>query len=141
MKLQDFNTTIEELKNKKGNERLKDFTIKFTENELHLSAKIFRSNGKPFGNGEMFRNVKVDTLAHFFIPTAKGYMSAKWKKTKFYKMERVVVTDELLSELAPYLQSEKPKTFSKYQGSKGWGVAGAIANHINNNGGDPYCNQ
>ena len=140
MKLQDFNTAIEELK-AKANKRLQDFTVQFSEDKMYLSAKICNSSGKPFGNGEMFRNVTVGTLASFFIPTAKGYMSAEWKKTKFYKMQNVVVTDELLSDLAPYLQSEKPKTFSKYQGSQGWGVAGAIANHINNNGGDPYDRQ
>ncbi len=139
MKLQDFNTAIEELKAK--NDDLVNFTVRFTEDEMYLSGKICKSNGELFSNGEKYRNVYAGKLAGFFIPTAKGYMSSKWKKTKFYKMDRVIVTDELLSELAPYLQSEKPKTFSKYQGSQGWGVAGAIANHINNNGGDPYCNQ
>ena len=139
MRLQDFNTTIEELKAK--NDDLINFTVRFTEDEMYLSGKICKSNGELFPNGEKYRNVYAGKLADFFIATAKGYMSAKWKKTKFYKMNRVVVTDELLSELAPYLQSEKPKTFSKYQGSQGWGVAGAIANHINNNGGDPYDRQ
>ena len=105
----------------------------FTEDEMYLSGE-WEEDGD---TGIEY----VGKIASFFIPTAKGYMSAKWKKTKFYKMERVVVNDELLSELSPYLQSEEPKTFSKYQGSQGWGVAGAIANHINNNGGDPYCNQ
>ena len=105
----------------------------FTEDEMYLSGE-WEEDGD---TGIEY----VGKIASFFIPTAKGYMSAKWKKTKFYKMERVVVNDELLSELSPYLQSEEPKTFSKYQGSQGWGVACAIDNHINNNGGDPYCNQ
>tara|TARA_R110002049_G_C8686243_1_gene521452 strand:- start:42 stop:461 length:420 start_codon:yes stop_codon:yes gene_type:complete len=139
MTLQDFNTEIEDLKIK-GNKRLQDFTVRFTENKMYLSGKICHTNGKPFGNGEIYRNVYMGELASFFIPTAKGYMSAKWKKTKFYKMNSVVVTDELLKELAPYLQSEKPKTFIRNTGN-GWGVAGVVANHINKNGSDPYCNQ
>lgn len=132
MKLQDFNTAIQELKIKGKERDLFNFKVRFTEDEMYLGGE-WEEDGD---TGTEY----VGKIASFFIPTAKGYISAKWKKTKFYKMNRVIVTDELLIELEPYLQSEAPKTFIRNTGS-GWGVAGAIANHINNNGGDPYCNQ
>tara|TARA_R110002050_G_scaffold30972_1_gene79310 strand:+ start:66 stop:452 length:387 start_codon:yes stop_codon:yes gene_type:complete len=126
----DFTQEIEDLKLK--NDDLINFTIRFTEDEIYLT-------------GEFHEDGEVDDcycgkLASFFIPTAKGYVSAEWKKTKFWNMNRELVTENLLIELEPYLQSEKPKTFIRDTGD-GWGVAGAIANHINANGGDPYNNQ
>ena len=48
-------------------------------------------------------------------------------------MKRELVTEDLLIELEPYLQSEEPKTFIRNTGS-GITVAHAIMNQVNDAG-------
>ena len=110
------------LVNKKtGEKRFTDFRVDFIETTLYVSA-IF--DGK--------KRRSVGSFASFFIPTAKGFVSAEWKKTKFFKgIENV--NQDVLNELEPYLQSEKPKTFIRNTGS-GITVAHAIMNQVNDAG-------
>jgi hypothetical protein len=105
---------------KTGEKRFTDFRVDFIGTVLYVSA-VF--DGK--------KRRSVGSFATFFIPTEKGYMSAKWKKTKFFKGIENVGQD-VINELEPYLQSEKPKTFIRNTG--GITVAHAIMNQVNDAG-------
>lgn len=106
---------------KTGEKRFTDFRVDFRETTLYVSAIL---DGK--------KRRSVGSFAYFFIPTAKGYLSAEWKKTNFFKgIENV--NQDVINELEPYLQSEKPNFFSRYTGSS-ITVAHAIMNQINDAG-------
>lgn len=119
----DFTDRIKELKLE--NDDLVNFDIRFYGSEIRMSGELIEN-----GKSEGFYG--AGSIAHFFIPTDKGYVSAKWKKTELYKSsieDGLEVTDLLLNELEPFLQSSSPNHFVRK--TEGWGAAGAVANHIN----------
>ncbi len=125
----DFTQKINDIK--KDNTDLTNFTVKFNENTLFLSGEYIDEEGVNHGT------YGAGVIAYFYIPTDKGYISAEWKKSKFYQIKGETVTDQLLSELEPYLQEKEE---SKFIRKTGISKASAIASHINANGGDIYCN-
>lgn len=125
----DFTQKINELK--ESNQDLSNFKIEFNETTLYLNGEYIDEKG--FNHG----NYGAGVIAYFYIPTDKGYISAEWKKSKFWKIKGECVSNELLSELEPYLQEKEETKFIRQTGCS---VASAIADHINRTGGDIYCN-
>ena len=124
----DFASKIEKLK--KENDDLVNFRVSFGGCRLFLEGEFIEDG---VSNGYY----DAGTMAYFFMPTEKGYISSKWKKTDFYKNGLIEVTKEELNSLEPFLQTESPKTFIK---NTGISSANAIANFITKTGGDIYCN-
>jgi|TARA_R100001244_G_C5070592_1_gene111284 hypothetical protein len=100
----------------------------FTELGLYFNESSIFIAGKLRGKGKI-RGGKFGEAINVFIPTSKGYMSSEWKKTEFYKMGFVELTEELFNKLSDFIIIEAPKHFIRK--TEGWGVAGAVANHIN----------
>ena len=116
----DLLQKIENIKLK--NEDLVNFKVTFTSTNLTVKGEWF-DNGKSEG----FYNAGV--ACYFYTPTDKGYLSSEWKKSELGKMKDVELTEEIFNSLLPFLQDKSPKHFVRK--TEGWGVAGAIANHIN----------
>ena len=100
----------------------------FTDLDLYFNESSIFIAGKLKGKGKI-RGGNFGEEINVFIPTSKGYMSAEWKKTEFYKMGFVKLTEELFHKLSDFIISEPPKYFIRK--TEGWGAAGAVANHIN----------
>ena len=112
------------------NDDLANFRVRFTQTAIYMVGDLIE-------DGELIGTYDAGTVANFYIPTKGGYLSAEWKRTKWYKMKSVELTDELLDELAPYEQEQAPKVWID-PSARGTSRAAAIANHCNKNGGDPY---
>ena len=74
------------------------------------------------------------TIAYFYIPTEKGYMSAEWKNSNFNTLIENP-SDEFISNIMPFIQDNEPTIFVRPTIIT---TAHAVAAHINKNGGDPY---
>tara|TARA_B100000768_G_C11212342_1_gene346590 strand:+ start:420 stop:821 length:402 start_codon:yes stop_codon:yes gene_type:complete len=107
---------------KLNNDDLVNFKVLFTETTITVRGELFE-NGKSKG----FYN--ADIVGYFYIPTDKGYLSAKWKNSELGNMKSIEVNEELFNSLIPFVQPTQPKHFIRK--TEGWGVAGVIANHIN----------
>ena len=107
---------------KLNNDDLVNFKVLFTETTITVRGELFE-NGKSQG----FYN--ADIVGYFYIPTDKGYLSAKWKNSELGNMKSIEVNEELFNSLIPFVQPTQPKHFIRK--TEGWGVAGVIANHIN----------
>lgn len=124
-----FESKIEQIKLE--NTDLTNFTVKFNETTLFLSGELIDENGIKVGD------YGAGVIAYFYIPTNKGYVSAEWKKTEFWKIKGESLTDEEIEKLMPFIQEKEETKFIKQTGCS---VASAIAEHINRVGGDIYCN-
>ena len=123
----NFTSKIEKLK--KENDDLVNFRMSFRDCRLFLEGELIEDG---INNGYY----DAGTIAYFYIPTAKGYISSEWKNNELFKTGRVDVTDDILNSLEPFLQTEAPKTFIR---NTGISSANAIANFITKTGGDIYC--
>ena len=123
-----FEAQIEQLK--KENSDLSNFRLVFNKTAIYLEGDLIE-DGKNEGT------FSAGVLSYFYIPTKKGYVSAEWKKTEFYKMENVNVTPKLIESLLPYIQENRQKVYIK---NNGISRASALANYITKTGGDIYCN-
>ena len=101
---------------------------RFTDIKLYFNETKIFIGGLLDGKGNVRGCDSADGL-DVFIPTSKGYVSSSWKKTGFYKLGKIELTEELFNNLVSFIQKESPKHFIRK--TEGWGVAGAIANHIN----------
>ncbi len=124
----DFSNKIKELKLK--NDDLVNFRVSFNKSVLFLEGELIE-------NGVSEGYYTAGSIAHFFVPTKKGYISSEWKKNKLFKMGKVEVTDDMMKLLEPFLQSKSPKTFTRDNGIP---TSNVVAKFINNHSGDPYCN-
>ena len=126
----DFTKQIEDSKIK--NSDLTNFKIIFYETALVIQGEYIDETGINHGA------YSAGTLAYFYIPTEKGYVSSEWKRSKFYKIKGEEISNETLAELQPYLQEKSPSVFIQ---NKGISKANVIANFITKTGGDIYCNK
>jgi len=117
----DFASIIEKLKLE--NDDLVNFRVSFNHTTLFLEGE-FIENGVNNGYYD------AGTIAYFYIPTEKGYISSEWKKTNFYKNGLIEVTKEELNSLEPFLQTSRPKTWSPPMSVS---AASVIATHSNQN--------
>jgi hypothetical protein len=127
MKYSDLIKRVEELKIDK--KRFSDIKIYFNETAIFTAGLL---DGK--GN---VRGCDSKNSINVFIATEKGYLSSEWKKTDFFKMGRVELTEELFNELLPFIQDNTPKVYIR---NTGVSKASVIANFITKTGGDIYCN-
>jgi hypothetical protein len=116
----DLLNRVEEVKAIKG-DRFTDIKLYFNETKVFIGGLL---DGK--GN---VRGCDIANGLDVFLPTEKGFVSSSWKKTDFYKLGKTELTEELFNSLISFIQKESPKHFIRK--TEGWGVAGAIANHIN----------
>ena len=116
MNYSDLLKKVEVLKVSKT--RFSDVKMYFSGNSI-FAAGIF--------NG-VLRGCDSENKISVFIATDKGYESSEWKKSEFYKMGKVELTEELFNKLLPFIQNDSPKLFFKKTGIS---VASALANHIN----------
>ena len=118
----DFTSKIQELKLK--NDDLVNFRLNFGGERLYLEGEFIEDG---INNGFY----DAGTIAYFYIPTSKGYISSEWKKSIFYKGINNI-NQKNINDLEPYLQSGSPKVFIRNTG--GTTVSHAIMNHINDAG-------
>tara|TARA_R110002111_G_C5672763_1_gene342907 strand:+ start:44 stop:445 length:402 start_codon:yes stop_codon:yes gene_type:complete len=101
---------------------------KFTDIKLYFNETKIFIGGLLDGKGNV-RGCDSANGLDVFTPTEKGFVSSSWKKTDFYKLGKIELTEELFNSLVSFIQAESPKHFIRK--TEGWGVAGAIASHIN----------
>ena len=117
---QDLLNRLEQVKDIKGS--------RFTDIKLYFNQTRIFIGGLLDGKGNV-RGCDTSNGLDVFIPTSKGFVSSSWKKTDFYKLGKIELTEELFNSLTSFIQTESPKHFIRK--TEGWGVAGVIANHIN----------
>ena len=120
--MKTYNDLLENL------ETVKAAKTRFTDVKLYFNETRIFCAGLLDGKGNV-RGCDTKNGIDVFIPTDKGYESSEWKKSEFYKMGKVELTEELFNDLLPFIQDKSPKHFIRK--TEGWGVAGVIANHIN----------
>jgi hypothetical protein len=117
---------IESLKSQ--NDDLVDFYISYNGESLNLWGKYFE-------DGKYIQDFCVGTIAYFYIPTKKGYVSEIWKKNELSKKVKFV-DNALIKSLMPFIQTNSPKHFSRF--NRAYTAADAICDNMIKNNTDPY---
>jgi len=116
---QDLLNELSEVKVLKGH-RFSDIKLYFSKNRIFVGGLLD-------GKGDV-RGCNSKGGLDVFIPTAKGFESSEWKKSDFYKMGKVELTEKLFNNLSLFIQENSPKYFIKKTGIS---VASVMAYHIN----------
>ena len=119
--MKTYNELLENLEEIKLNKK------QFTDIKLYFNETAIFVGGLLKGKGNV-RGCDSASRVNVFIPTAKGYESSEWKKSEFYKMGRVELTEELFNKLTSFIQDETPTIFVR---DTGVSVANVVASHIN----------